>query len=240
MTGLQTPIQINDRIHHLPSDLADSITLSRARMDAKKVEMEDEEDEDEEDDNEEDEDDEPEEDMKTKMANLRKQKKDSDDLEDHADALEVALHESEFNNAVLSTIARMDAEDEGPDEEDMEEYDPVEIAKDMLMAYEESKPYLPQGITFEELTDSTEDGDFDSFDIYATAVFEQVPDIDVDSDDEVYGAFRMLQALRPMGQRMMPSLDSADSDFSFSSQLGLRQDSSAVVLKPAFVLKPLY
>lgn len=236
MTDLQTPIQINDRIHHLPSDLADSITLSRARMDAKKAEMEDEEDE------YEDDEDEPEEDMKTKMANLRK-KKDSDDLEDHADALEVALHESEFNNAVLSTIARMDADDdEDPDDEEMEEYDPVELAMDLMAAWEQSKTYLPSDLTFEDLTDANDDGDFDSYDIYAAAVLNQVPDlnIDFDDDDEVYGAFRMMQELRPMGQRMMPMMDSNDSDFSFSSQLGIRQDSGAVPLRAAFALKQYY
>ena len=248
MTTTLTPTTIGDQVVAILPDLATSIAQARSRFDASKKAEEDDKDDDEDDTSASS--DAKDDDSKMSFADKMKaakaakaEKKDSDDVE----AIFARIDSLEAENAVLASLVKKeethqdapgDMEDDGDDEGDDEDMTPQQIALQMIDEFTEAKPFLPADADITKYQDI--------YDIYQDAIANSYPDALVKPDlvqeddddrinpmdaDELRGAFLMMvicshgMKMAP-GVRMSPgmSMDSAESDRSFATALGLRTD----------------
>lgn len=248
MTTTLTPTTIGDQVVAILPDLADSIAQARSRFDASKKAEEDDKDDDEDDTSASS--DAKDDDSKMSFADKMKAakaskaaKKDSDDVE----AIFARIDALEAENAVLASLVKQeephedapgDMEDDGEDEGDDEDMTPQQIALQMIDEFTEAKPFLPPDADITKYQDI--------YDIYQDAIAHCYPDALVKPDlaqeddddrinpmdaDELRGAFLMM-VIASHGMKMAPgvrmspgmSMDSAESDRSFATALGLRTD----------------
>lgn len=241
MTTSTVPVYINDRIHNLPEDLAESVALTRQRLDA----MKDEDSEEEADESEEDEEMSFADKMKAAKA-AKASKKDSldaADVVDHIDSLEA-------ENEVLAALIQQqhgDAIEDEYEDEPRDDRTPQEIAMELLAEFEEAKPFLSPEARISDYSDI--------YDIYEDAIGTRYPGalmgdeemeddddrIDPNDADELRGAFKMMCFIaNPMQKSPVMAMDSKDADRAFSEALGMRSDSLTPVMPSAPTLKPLY
>lgn len=240
MATSTVPVYINDRIHNLPEDLAESVALTRQRLDAMA--------EDEDDDDDEDEDEEMSFADKMKAAKADKASKkdslDAADVVDHIDSLEA---ENEVLAALVQQQQHADAMEDEYEDEPMDDRTPQEIAMELLAEFEEAKPFLGPESRISDYSDI--------YDIYEDAIGTRYPGallgdeemeddddrIDPNDADELRGAFKMMCFIaNPMKASPVMAMDSKDADRAFSEALGMRSDSLTPVMPSAPTLKPLY
>ncbi len=239
MATSMVPVYINDRIHNLPEDLAESVALTRQRLDAMAEEDDDDDDDD---------DDEMTFADKMKAAKAAKASKkdslDAADVVDHIDSLEA---ENEVLAALIQQQQHGDAMEDEYEDEPMDDRTPQEIAMELLAEFEEAKPFLSPEARISDYSDI--------YDIYEDAIGTRYPGsllgdeemeddddrIDPNDADELRGAFKMMCFIaNPMRQSPVMAMDSKDADRAFSEALGMRSDSLTPVMPSAPTLKPLY